>query len=237
MIEVDQLARLPFFQGFTGQEIAKLMSVCRHKVYQEGQVVFGENLPDDCALFIAVQGGIRVAIAGKDHQRFVIGNAGEGTIFGEMSFVDGQPRSASITATSPLTIVSMSRQAYEGLAASDPAVALKIMRRLAHIISMRLRNADKFVVEAKAMQAHAQQTQQAPATPPPPPKPALQMGGRVILPGGRVLDEKSIPSTFEQVEKLPQIENRPPGGLYDKDIKNAPDVFRRGDPLKRDEPQ
>lgn len=236
MIEVEQLARLPFFQGFSGQEIAKLMSVCRHKVYQEGQVVFGEQLPDDCALFIAVQGGIRVAIEGKDHQRFVIGNAGEGTIFGEMSFVDGQPRSATITATSPLAIVSMSRQAYEGLAASDPAVALKIMRRLAHIISMRLRNADKFVVEAKAMVQNAQQAA-PPAPPPPPPKPALQMGGRVILPGGRVLDEKAIPSTFEQVEKLPQIENRPPGGLYDKDIKNAPDVFRRGDPLKREDPQ
>lgn len=234
MIEVEQLARLPFFQGFSGQEIAKLLSVCRHKVYQEGQVVFGENLPDDCALFVAVQGGIRVSIAGKDHQRFVIGNAGEGTIFGEMSFVDGQPRSATITATSPLTIVSMSRQAFESLAASDPAVALMIMRRLAHIISMRLRNADKFVVEAKAMVAQSQQGAAA-AAPPPPPKPALQMGGRAILPGGKVLDEKSIPSTFEQVEKLPQIQNRPPGGLYDKDIKNAPDVFRRGDPLKKDE--
>lgn len=234
MIEVEQLARLPFFQGFSGQEIAKLLSVCRHKVYQEGQVVFGENLPDDCSLFVAVQGGIRVSIAGKDHQRFVIGNAGEGTIFGEMSFVDGQPRSATITATSPLTTVSISRQAFDSLAASDAGVALKIMRRLAHIISMRLRNADKFVVEAKAMVVQAQG---APAAaPPPPPKPALQMGGRAILPGGKVLDEKSIPSTFEQVEKLPQIQNRPPGGLYDKDIKNAPDVFRRGDPLKKDGP-
>jgi hypothetical protein len=235
LIAVEELARLPFFQGFSGQEISKLLSVCRHNVYKDGHVVFGEALPDDCSLFIAVHGGIRVSIAGKDHQKFVIGNAGEGTIFGEMSFVDGQPRSATITATSDLTIVSVSRQAFAGLCTSDPSVALKIMSRLAHVISMRLRNADKFVVEAKAMMAQGA----APAAPPPPPqpqKPALQMGGRVILPGGRVLDEKSIPSTFEQVEKLPEISKRSPGGLQSSDIKDTPDVFKKGDPQKKQDP-
>jgi len=235
VIEVEQLARLPFFQGFTGQEIAKLLSVARHKVYEAGQTVFGEALPDDCSLFIAVQGGIRVSIAGKDHQKFVIGNAGEGTIFGEMSFVDGQPRSATITSTAPLTIVSISRQAFQGLSASDPAVALKIMSRLAHIISMRLRNADKFVVEAKAMMASGAAAAAAPPPPPPPPK-LEPPKGRVILPGGRVLDESTIPQTFQEVEKLPEISNRSPGGLQASDIKSTPDFLKRGDPQKKDPP-
>ncbi len=234
MIEVEQLARLPFFQGFSGQEIAKLLSVARHNVYEAGQTVFGEALPDDCSLFIAVQGGIRVSIAGKDHQKFVIGNAGEGTIFGEMSFVDGQPRSATITATAPLTIVSVSRQAFSGLSASDPAVALKLMSRLAHIISMRLRNADKFVVEAKSVMAATPPP--APPPPPPPPRPEPPRGGRVILPGGRVLDESTIPQTFQEVEKLPEISNRAPGGLQASDIKSSPDILHKGDPQKKDQP-
>jgi hypothetical protein len=150
-----------------------------------------------------------------------------------MSFVDGQPRSATITATAPLTIVSLSRQAFQGLSASDPSVALKLMSRLAHIISMRLRNADKFVVEAKSMMSSAPP---APPPPPPPSRPEPPRGGRVILPGGRVLDESTIPQTFQEVEKLPEISNRAPGGLQASDIKSSPDILHKGDPQKKEPP-
>lgn len=228
MIAVEDLAKLPFFQGFTGQELAKLLTVGRHRIFQSGQVVFGEALPDDCSLFVAVKGGIRVAIAGKDHQQFVIGNAGEGTIFGEMSFVDGNPRSATITATQPLETLSLSRQAFEGLAASDSAVALKVVRRLAHVISMRLRNADKFVVDAKSAAAGGPAPAAAP--PPLPAPPPMRVSTNAL---GRI-EQSQQPDLFRPVEKLPKIETKIAGGLQSGDIKESPNVFQMGDPTKKD---
>lgn len=225
MIQPDDLLRLPFFAGFNQLEVAQLIAAGRQRVFEAGQVVFGENLPDDCSLFVAVRGGIRVTIAGKDHQQFVIGNAGEGTVFGEMSFCDGLPRSATITAIAPLETLSLSRVAFESLCSSDPSCGLKIARRLSHIISMRLRNADKFVVEAKASAAMA--TQAAPPPPPPPPPPM-----RVTTPG-RTIDLSAQPDLIATVDKLPKLENTQAGGLHDRDIKATPDIFHRGDPTRQ----
>ena len=226
MIQVEDLQRLPFFAGFAPADIAGLISVGRQRIFQAGQVVFGENLPDDCSLFIAVRGGIRVSIAGKDHQQFVIGNAGQGTVFGEMSFCDGNPRSATITASSPLETVSISRQVYDDLCLSHPVVALNLMRRLAHIISMRLRTADKFVVEARATIANQQQQAPPPPPAPPPPQPM-----RVKI-AGRALDLSSQPDLLQSVDKLPDIERNQSGGLHDTDITTRPDILRRGDPTR-----
>ncbi len=228
MVAVEDLLRLPFFQGFTFDDLSRLLASGRHRIYQNGQVVFGEGLPDDCSLFVAVRGGIRVTIAGKDHQRFVIGNAGEGTVFGEMSFVDSLPRSATITALSSLETVSLSRKGYEELCETDPAVALKLMRRLAHIISTRLRNADKFVAEAKSVAAAQQQAMPAPPPPPPPPPPMK------VTVAGRVLDLAKQPDLLQNATKLPDLQHNTGGGLHDSDIKATPNIFHRGDPNRVD---
>ncbi|MBU6429187.1 MAG: cyclic nucleotide-binding domain-containing protein [Cyanobacteria bacterium REEB65] len=225
MIQVDDLVCLPFFAGFSPAEVEQLLAIGRQRTFDEGQVVFGEALPDDCALFFAVKGAIRVSIAGKDHQQFVIGHAGEGTVFGEMSFVDGQVRSATITATAPLQTVTISRKTFMDFAAAEPAISLKIMTRLAHIISMRLRNADKFVMEAKTLLAAKPTFDTAP-----PPPPAKADPGKVSTTGLGTLDPDRQPDLFEKVEKLPQLQTAKPGGLQAKDVKNTPDVFHRGDP-------
>ncbi|MEB3298984.1 MAG: cyclic nucleotide-binding domain-containing protein [Candidatus Sericytochromatia bacterium] len=211
-MSVENLSALPFFQGFSPDDLESLSVVMQAKTFSPGETIFAEGVPDDGALFVALKGGIRVSMEGKDHQQFTIGQAREGTVFGDMSFVDGHPRSGTVTAMTPLETMSLSRASFEVLSRTAPSAALKLMRRLAQLISMRLRNADKFVVEAKTM---------AQATPPEPPR------TRVVARGIGEVDETAQPSVFQPVSRLQQVEKRPAGGLTDKDIKERPDVFRR----------
>lgn len=214
-MSVASLSVLPFFQGFTQEDLESLVVVMQARTYAPGEAVFAEGVPDDGALFIALKGGIRVSMAGKDHQQFTIGQAREGTVFGDMSFVDGQPRSGTVTAMTSLETLSLARASFEVLCRTSPSAALKLMRRLAQLISMRLRNADKFVVEAKTM------AQTAPPSPPEPPR------TKVVSRGIGEIDETSQPSVFQPVTRLERTEKAPAGGLTERDVTERPDVFRR----------
>jgi CRP/FNR family cyclic AMP-dependent transcriptional regulator len=81
---------------------------------------------------------------------------GPGSLIGEMGLLDGEPRSASCTARSPMHCIILSRQALEELMEDHPRVAAKLMLVVALRIAERLRsNADKlkmFVQLTQVMQ-------------------------------------------------------------------------------------
>jgi CRP-like cAMP-binding protein len=65
-----------------------------------------------------------------------------GDFFGEMAFIDNQPRSANVEAVTPTELFLLSRARFDALLARDPALGGIIFERLAVAISKRLRTAD-----------------------------------------------------------------------------------------------
>lgn len=83
---------------------------------------------------------------------------GRGSLVGEMGLLDGEPRSASCTASTPLRCAILSRQALEELMEDNPLVAAKLMLAVALRIAERLRsNADKLKMYVKLTQAMQQE--------------------------------------------------------------------------------
>ena len=64
---------------------------------------------------------------------------GPGSVIGEMSMLDGAPRSASCTTVSAVQAAGMSRLGLERLLEQQPRVAAKLLAMLAHVTSDRLR--------------------------------------------------------------------------------------------------
>jgi CRP-like cAMP-binding protein len=102
---------------------------------------------------VQVPAGRRLATAGeRGHELFVIieGRAtvntkrgrtvrlGRGNFFGEMSLVDGGPRSATIEADSDMRLLMVGQREFWALLAAAPPLALKIMSTL----SNRVRDAE-----------------------------------------------------------------------------------------------
>ena len=83
-----------------------------------------------------------------------IADFGPGSIIGEITLVDEQPRSATVTATTAGVAAAIPIPALRGAISMDPAVGLTIMTNIARILCLRLRHMDDFV-DAIGMREHA----------------------------------------------------------------------------------
>jgi CRP-like cAMP-binding protein len=83
---------------------------------------------------------------------------GEGSLIGEMGLLDGEPRSASCTASSAVRCAILTREALEQLMVDNPQVAAKLMLAVSLRIAERLRDsADKLKMYAQLTQAMQQE--------------------------------------------------------------------------------
>ncbi len=83
---------------------------------------------------------------------------GSGSLLGEMGIVDGEPRSATCTATSPVRAAILARGALEQLMNEQPAIGGKFMMSISLRIAQRLRDtADKLKLYAQLTQAMQQE--------------------------------------------------------------------------------
>ena len=89
-------------------------------------------------LYIVTRGRLEVLVGDqRDWKRVAV--IEPGSVFGEQSFVDGKPRSASVRALSDGEIRTLSLESFEVLAAKDPALMRAVVFDLARILSLRLR--------------------------------------------------------------------------------------------------
>ncbi len=99
-------------------------------------IVKGEPSVD---LYIVTSGSFKVYddTLGED---FVHAILDKGAVFGEMSFIDGTPRSASVKAVTNGTLLRMGRKEFDNLLASSPDTAMLFIFTLARVITRRLRD-------------------------------------------------------------------------------------------------
>ncbi len=75
----------------------------------------------------------------KEGQQVVITTIGKGESLGEMSLLDGLPRSATVKARSDVYVIALKREQFSQLQAEHPAIALKIIKAIARVLSTNLR--------------------------------------------------------------------------------------------------
>jgi CRP-like cAMP-binding protein len=127
------LKQLPLFAGLSPRE---LLSVAR--LLREVEVPAGERLATigehGRELFVIVEGRAFVTTRGG---RSV--HLGPGDFFGEMSLIDGEPRSATVEAITPMRILTLGyREFWQLLDESLP-----IVRKIVRTLSRRLRLAER----------------------------------------------------------------------------------------------
>ncbi len=92
----------------------------------------------DRTLYIVKSGRIAVILPDTGAS---IGTIDEGSVVGEIGFVDGGPRSATLEAVGAVEVFALSFESFETLAARHPALGRRILLDLARILATRLRYA------------------------------------------------------------------------------------------------
>ncbi len=93
------------------------------------------------AIYIIRAGHVRGELSiGK--KRAATAPMGPGTVFGELAFFDGKPRSATLWADDAVDLLSLPFAAFERLAAWHPRIARELLLDLGRVLSQRLRRAE-----------------------------------------------------------------------------------------------
>jgi CRP/FNR family transcriptional regulator, cyclic AMP receptor protein len=113
--------------------------------FAAGQALFVEG---DSAerVFLLEAGWVLLSCAAPEGREVVLGLRGPGDVIGDMSILDGEPRSATALALDPLEAVVAPASAFTA-ALADPAVAQSMIR----VLASRLRDADRKRVEFSAL--------------------------------------------------------------------------------------
>jgi CRP/FNR family transcriptional regulator, cyclic AMP receptor protein len=106
-----------------------MAAAARQVRYRDNDVIFRQGEDDD-RCFVINTGVVKVSVVSDDGAELVLATLGPADSFGELSVIDGGPRSATATALGPTTVISIERQALMDAVAGTPALADALFRAL-----------------------------------------------------------------------------------------------------------
>jgi CRP/FNR family cyclic AMP-dependent transcriptional regulator len=132
------LKAVPFFTQLTDKELDVVRSVATEKHFPKNAVVLTEGEMGD-SLYMIQSGKVKVFIGDEEGREIILKILGPGAFFGEMSMIDKQPRSASVTTIEPSTFLVLAHAGFERCVEQAPRIAKLVMECLAQ----RVREADR----------------------------------------------------------------------------------------------
>ncbi|MEO7037134.1 MAG: Crp/Fnr family transcriptional regulator [Polyangiaceae bacterium] len=124
------VARIPLFATLEPEARKPLANLIRVRRYSAREVVVWEGETGG-TLFLSLTGYFKAITTGSDGKEMLLSVMGPGEVFGELSVLDGQPRSASVVTLEPGELASLERPALFELMATSPRLAIGLIEVLA----------------------------------------------------------------------------------------------------------
>ena len=112
------------------EEIDRILAFARIETFRARQVIFRKGAPGR-GLMAVLAGQVQIRSPGGDGRDAIINTIEEGEVFGEMALLDGGPRTATVTATTPVKIYVLSEWAFRGILADQPSIAMRTLEAMA----------------------------------------------------------------------------------------------------------
>ncbi len=132
------LARNPLFSGLQDFYLKELISRGEMKSWPAGTQIISEGESGDAVYFI-LSGRVNVTLYGEEGREIVLAVLKEGDMFGELSIIDDQPRSANVEAVKKLECLVINKASFLGYLSTHH----KVYMRLFAYLTGRLREATR----------------------------------------------------------------------------------------------
>jgi len=144
MVPVQLLRRFELFSGLTEEELARLAALGREEVYEAGAVLFREGDPArDFFLILAGEVSLEMGVQpwpGAPKRRIEVETIPGGRSFGWSALIPPHTRILSARCRGETRLIAFSGEELRRLLDSDPKIGHKVSKRLAELISSRLRD-------------------------------------------------------------------------------------------------
>ena len=132
---LDRIRSVPLFSGFGDKELQRVAAIAKEVDFPAGKVIAKQG-ESGVGFHMIVEGEASVSVDGINHATL-----GPGAYFGEMSLLDGGPRSATVAAATDLKTVSLTSWDFNALLDQFPELARTLLIQL----SGRLRSVEKSI--------------------------------------------------------------------------------------------
>jgi CRP/FNR family transcriptional regulator, cyclic AMP receptor protein len=120
---VELLRKVELFDGFTTKELETVASMCKPAEFRDGDNVVTEG-ERSARLYVITEGTAEVRVHGER-----VDEIGPGDYFGEIAVIDGEPRAATVTATSPVSTLSLANFNVKALLRASPDMGFKMLQK------------------------------------------------------------------------------------------------------------
>jgi CRP-like cAMP-binding protein len=120
-----ELARVPIFSELSPRQLRRVLRSTEEYRYRDGSEFVREGARSE-QLFVILEGRARVRRRGR-----TVARLGPGDFFGEISLLDGGPRSADVVADTDVTMLGLTAWVFRGVLEQYPSIAQKMLVSMA----------------------------------------------------------------------------------------------------------
>ncbi len=152
--EASFFRRIFLFQDLEDQELLQVLGRTKPREFPAGSLIIREGEPGD-SMFIMVSGEVEITKSltleldeDTPKERVMIRlKAENGVYFGEMSLLEDASRSATVRALSDCRLLELHQKDFQDLTQLHPAMGVKLLLRLAQLLSQHLRKTNQDVIK------------------------------------------------------------------------------------------
>ncbi len=154
MINEEYFKKVYIFQDLEEEEMEQVLKMLTSQFFFAGQVIISEGEPGD-SMYVMCEGEVEVTkrltmMLDQDTLReklMIRLKAEDGGSFGEMALLENEARSATVTALTDCRLLELHREDFLQYVEKNSLTGVKIMLRLAQLLSRNLRKTNQDVVK------------------------------------------------------------------------------------------
>ena len=143
-----RLAEIGLLEGVSDENKRNLEKRCRWRRYKSGEQILDKDSNDRDVYFVS-EGAVQVVNFSLTGREIALARLQSGSFFGELSAIDGEPRSASVVALEDCLLGSLSPQLFIDQIVGHPELAVRVLGRLAGIV----RSCDERIMDLSTLGA------------------------------------------------------------------------------------
>lgn len=148
-LSLNRLSGIDLFEGLSKDDLAVIEAACQFLPHKAGDEIFNRST-DNRDVFFVVAGRVRIVNFSVSGREVAYAEIESGTYFGELSAIDGEPRSATIVALEDCLLASLDQMTFLQVLQNHPAVGLRVLQRMASII----RACDERIMDLATLSAY-----------------------------------------------------------------------------------
>lgn len=142
------LSKVPIFQDLSRREFERIRGILHRRSYGTEEAIVREG-DVGVGMYVILSGEVSIVQEGVDGKMVPLARFGPGDFFGDQVLLDESARTASAIASEPTRAVGFFRPDLLELIERNPRLGLKIVMRLSHMISVRLRQTNRLLKETR----------------------------------------------------------------------------------------